>query len=356
MKRVLITGGCGFIGSSCAIDLALRGYAVTVLDNLSRRGSEFLRAVVEAQGIDFVLGDIRQPGDLARLSGEFSLMIECSAEPSAFAAMQGKDARHLLDVNLLGAINCFEWAREHGVPVLFLSSSRVYPHDRINSCQYKESEDRFNLAADAPGIGSQGIQLDMPLQGVRSLYGASKLSAEMILQEYAFLYKLPSIIDRCGVIAGPGQLGRSDQGFFTYWLAGHYFKRPLQYMGFGGLGKQVRDLLHIQDLVRLLAEQAECLIKRPAEFQGKIFNVGGAIERTLSLKEATAICAELTGHTLRIGSVPGTRPGDVIWQVMDNCETSRFFHWQPQIPVQGILEDTYRWLRDNEKNLKDIIV
>lgn len=357
MKNILITGGCGFIGSNLAVDLAGRGYGVTVFDNLSRCGTEILlKKRISPLGIEFVRGDVRNPNDLNSLKNDFALMIECSAEPSVLLGTRGEEARYLLEVNLQGAINCFEWARERRVPVIFLSSSRIYPYDRLNACHYMETATRFDFIDGCPGVSPRGVQTEMPLQGVRSLYGASKLSAELILQEYAAQYNLPAIIDRCGVIAGPWQLGKIDQGVFTYWLASHYFRRPIKYIGFGGMGKQVRDLLHVQDLADLIAKQAQCLIGDNPPCRGEVFNVGGARDVNLSLREATEICVEITGNRVEIGSVFENRPADIVWYVTDNGRTEQFFQWKPQRAARNILEDTYHWLKDNEADFKKLFV
>ncbi|NTV29326.1 MAG: NAD-dependent epimerase/dehydratase family protein [Candidatus Omnitrophica bacterium] len=349
MERILITGGCGFVGSSLAVDFVQRGCSVTVLDNLSRPGTDILleKRILPA-GIEFVHGDVRNPADLDGLAGVYDVLIECSAEASVLAGTAGRDVRYLLDVNLQGAINCFEWSRKRLVPVIFLSSSRVYPYDRLNACRYSEMETRFELEVGCPGVSSRGVQVEMPLQGIRSFYGASKLCAEFLLQEYAAQYHLPAIINRCGVIAGPWQLGKSDQGIFTYWLARHYFKHPLKYIGFGGSGKQVRDLLHVQDLSELVAFQVQCLIRDGQSYRGEVFNVGGSLQSNLSLREATEICARLTGNTLPVGSVVETRPSDIVWYVTDNGRTETVFSWKPKRSASQILEDIYRWLRDNE--------
>jgi len=357
MKHILITGGCGFVGSHLAVDLVARGYQVTVLDNLSRRGSEILlKKRILPHGIRFVRGDVRVPMDLGKLKGAFSLMIECSAEPSVLAGTRGEEARHLLEVNLQGAINCFEWARERHVPVIFLSTSRVYPYDRLNACRYRETKTRFQLLKGCLGVSGRGVSTEMPLQGIRSLYGASKLCAELILREYSVQYGLPAIINRCGVIAGPWQLGKIDQGVFTFWLSRHYFKKPLKYIGFGGAGKQVRDLLHVQDFAELIGKQVRCLLTDKPVCRGEVFNVGGSVRVDLSLCEATGICEKLTGNSLKIGSVPGNRAADVIWCVTDNGRTERFFGWSPQRSAENILEDTFLWLKDNEADFKKLFI
>jgi len=196
----------------------------------------------------------------------------------------------------------------------------------------------------------------MPLTGIRSLYGATKLSAEFILKEYSAQYGLPSIIDRCGVIAGPWQLGKADQGVFTFWLANHYFKKPLKYIGFGGEGKQVRDLLHIDDLGDLLLEQARRLMGDKPVYRGEIFNAGGSVHANLSLRETTSICAELTGHRMDIGTVLEDRPADVKWFMIDNGDTGDIFGWKPKRSARKILEDTFEWLKKNETDFRKIFV
>ena len=135
--------------------------------------------------------------------------------------------------------------------------------------------------------------------GHRTLYGATKLAAELLIEEYRASQGVPAVIDRCGVIAGPWQMGKVDQGVFTHWLLAHHFERPLTYIGFGGEGKQVRDLLHVEDLVDLVERQ----LLDPDAWDGATVNVGGGRECSLSLRETTEICRELTGNEVPIEPV-----------------------------------------------------
>ena len=347
MSSILITGGCGFIGSNLAVALRAAGEHVTVLDNLARRGSEILLQRVLEHGVKFQHGDIRNVEDLSRLRGDFDL-VECSAEPSVLVGTEGSDAPFLLNNNLVGALNCFEWARVRQVGILFLSTSRVYPYAAINGCRFNEEATRHVWAAGPAGIGPQGVTEDFTLRGARSLYGATKLAAELVLQEYAVNYNIPALINRCGVVAGPWQLGKVDQGVFTFWLASHYFQRPLSYIGFGGQGKQVRDVLHVDDLTQLLAIQIAQLAAPDARWRGETFNVGGGAQAHLSLCEATELCADLTGHRLKVGRVPEQRPADVIWYLSDSRRAMEAFGWQPRHAAPSILQDTFTWLRGND--------
>lgn len=340
MANILITGGCGFIGSHLALAFRRQGHRVTALDNLSRCGSEILRDRIVGAGVEFLFGDIRFREDLARLRGPVDLMIECSAEPSVLAGVQGAEAEYVVQNNLVGALHCFEYARRQACPVIFLSTSRVYPYDAINRQPYREEPTRFIPARAGQGFGPDGIGLEFPLDGVRSLYGATKLAAEIMLQEYSRQYDLPAVINRCGVIAGPWQLGKQDQGVFTYWMVCHHQNRPLTYLGFGGKGKQVRDLLHIDDLVDLLLIQWQQM----SGFRGEIFAVGGGPASALSLQETTALCRRITGREVPMAEEPHNRPADMIWFVTDIRPTCQRFGWRPQRPPEIILQDIHQWL------------
>ena len=345
--HVLVTGGCGFVGSHIALSLRQRGWQVTCLDNLSRRGSEFTLIRGQAAGCRFVHGDVRNPEDLLRLGGGFDLMIECSAEPSVQVGQNGRDALFMVQNNLMGTVNCLEYARTHGLSILFLSTSRVYPYTRLEKLVFREEAMRFVYSDTAVGVSEAGVAVDFPLDGLRTLYGATKLASELLSQEYSHTYQMPAIINRCGVLAGPWQMGRVDQGFVTFWVASHYFEQPLRYIGYGGRGKQVRDILHIDDLVDLVHRQIEAL---PA-YRGEVFNVGGGARSSVSLCEMTELCRRHTGRTVPITPVPEARPGDVIWYVTDNGITPSTFGWQIARSPGDIVTDTLTWLKQHERSL-----
>ncbi|MHC1776986.1 MAG: NAD-dependent epimerase/dehydratase family protein [Lentimicrobium sp.] len=348
--NILITGGCGFVGSNTAISLKTEGHQITCLDNLLRRGSELILSRVLEHGCEFIHGDIRNYEDLNKLDQNYDIMIECSAEPSVLAGINGRDAYPLININLNGAINCFEYCRRTQTGIIFLSTSRIYPYDIISSFNYIEEETRFILNENEFNYSEEGIGVDFQLNGLRSLYGATKLAAEFILKEYSNNYNIPSIINRFGVIAGPWQLGKVDQGVFTFWMANHFFKKPLNYIGYGGKGKQVRDVIHINDAIDLLKIQIKALDR----YKGEIFNVGGGSFSSLSLLETTKICEELTGNKLNINSIIDNRPADLIWFKMNNSKTEAEFSWKPQRSAIKILEDIFLWMKSNESLANEI--
>ena len=256
-RRVLITGGAGFVGANLAVSLAERhpDWEVVAFDNLKRRGAELNLARLREAGVSFEHGDVRVRDDVLAI-GEVDAIVECSAEPSVLAGIGGSPD-YLIQTNLIGAYHCLELARREQAQFVFLSTSRVYPVATLERAAYEEGETRFELTAEqpVPGLSEHGVSEALPLDGARTLYGTTKLSAELLIAEYAETYGVRAVIDRCGVIAGPWQMGKVDQGVFTYWLLAHRFGSDLRYFGYGGEGKQVRDLMHVDDLIELIDEQ-----------------------------------------------------------------------------------------------------
>lgn len=346
--RILITGGAGFVGANLAVSLGRRhpDWEIVALDNLMRRGSELNLPRLREAEIEFVHGDVREPADL-RSAGSFEAMVECSAEPSVLAGLA--DTSYSVQTNLVGAFNCLELARQHDAALVFLSTSRVYPVAPQLSLALEETETRFELAAEQPlpGASRGGLSEDFPMPGARTLYGATKLSAELLIEEYAAAFGLRAVVNRCGVIAGPWQMGKVDQGVFSWWLLSHRFRKPLTYIGFGGSGKQVRDLLHVDDLVDLVDEQ----LADPEGWSGVVANVGGGRECSLSLLEATELCRELTGNEVAIAAEPETRPGDVPVYLSDCSRLFSITSWRPRRSPRDVLGDLLEWAVQHEDRL-----
>jgi CDP-paratose 2-epimerase len=354
MPRVLITGGAGFIGANVAIELARShpDWELVAFDNLRRRGSELNLPRLREHGIGFVHGDIRILEDLLSLA-PVDAILECSAEPSVMAGVGGSPD-YLVGSNLMGAYHCLELARRHAAQLVFLSTSRVYPVSRLCAVALEETETRFEIAPRQAleGVSPEGIAENLPIDGARTMYGATKLCAELLIEEYRASYGLRAVVDRCGVIAGPWQMGKVDQGVFTYWVLAHHFGRPLRYIGFGGSGKQVRDLLHVWDLARLLDEQ----LSDPARWDGATVNVGGGRASSLSLREATELCAEITGRRVEVSAAGDSRPGDVPVYLSDCRRLEGLSDWRPRHDARSILAEIHAWIRLHESALASALV
>ena len=350
--RIVITGGAGFIGSSLCLKLKSQypDYSLVAFDNLSRKGSELNLPDLKHSGIQFIHGDIRYPGDLETI-GPFDLMIEASAEPSVLSGLAG-DPTFIIENNLYGSINCFNACLRNKARLIFLSTSRVYPIAPIENANYVEEETRFSLHHDQTetGISKHGISEKLSLSGTRSFYGATKLSSELFIQEYASFYDLDAAVTRFSVIAGPRQMGKTDQGIATLWMANHFWKKPLTYIGYNGSGKQVRDILHIDDLITLIDLQIHDMDK----FKGKVFNAGGGMDSSISLLEMTSLCEKITGNKVEVKRQYENRPADLRLFVSDNTLIGNETSWKPAKTLTDIFTDIYQWMKQNESSLKPI--
>jgi CDP-paratose 2-epimerase len=353
VASVLVTGGCGFVGSSLALRYKDEYPAARVvcLDNLRRRGAELNIPRLRERGVEFLHGDIRNPEDLDAV-GDVELLIECSAEPSVLAGYGGSPA-YVVNTNLVGTLNCLEFARIRKAGFLFLSTSRVYPMAACNALDYVDTPTRFELShkQTLPGASSKGVSESFPLEGARSLYGTTKLASELVIQEYVDMYGLKAWINRCGVLAGPWQFGKVDQGVVVLWMAKHYWKQSLSYIGFGGMGKQVRDILHIDDLYDLIDAQLSDLNKHV----GQVYNVGGSREISVSLRELTELCRTVTGNVIDIPPAAEDRPADIRIYLSDTTKVQAATGWRPTRSTETILLDIHDWMQRNETALQGIL-
>ena len=340
------------MGSNLAIALAGEGEReVLALDNLHRLGSELNLPRLAEAGVQFVRGDVREPDDLDRLPS-FDAIVECSAEPSVMSGTAG-DTSYLVHTNLSGAYNCLELARRDRAGMVFLSTSRVYPLAALAGIRLDEQPTRFAIAAeqDQGGVSPAGISEELEMRGARTLYGTTKYAAELLIEEYRESFGLRAVVDRCGVIAGPWQMGKVDQGVFTHWMLSHHFGQPLKYIGYGGNGKQVRDLIHIDDLIELVREQ----LSATEHWDGVVANVGGGADCSLSLLETTRICQELTGNEVPIEPVAETRAGDVPIYLSDCAALYEQTDWRPQRGAEQVLRDIHEWIAANEDQLPEAL-
>jgi CDP-paratose 2-epimerase len=353
VKKILITGGAGFVGSHIALALKKEFPLATVvaLDNLRRRGSELNLPRLAAAGVLFTHGDVRNRADLDDFA-DLSLLVECSAEPSVLAAYQGS-LDYVIQTNLVGTLNCLELVRRGRADIIFVSTSRVYPIKGLKSIKLDEDETRFRPRPNQslPGFSDDGVSEQFALDGARSLYGATKLASELMLQEYVDAYGIRGVINRCGVLTGPWQMGKVDQGFVVLWVARHLFERPLAYVGYDGSGKQVRDILHIDDLCRLVIKQ----IAGIKECNGELFNVGGGNAGSVSLVELTRMVREATGCSTHIDPVFEARTGDIPYYVSDCRKAMQAFGWEPRRTPPQIIEEITSWIGQHRESLKSIL-
>jgi CDP-paratose 2-epimerase len=339
--RVLITGICGFVGSTLARGLreGWPDWEILGLDNFVRPGSETNRLALRQLGVKLFHGDVRNRSDLEALP-RCDWIIEAAANPSVLAGVDGKtSSRQLVEHNLGGTFNMLELLKDWRCGFTLLSTSRVYSIPALAAIPVEAQGERFapRAGGNTPGLSARGVAEEFSTEPPLSLYGTSKRASELLACEYAESFKLPVFVLRCGVLAGAGQFGKLDQGIFSYWIHSYCRRRPLKYIGFDGTGCQVRDCLHARDLLPLITRQ----ISTPRPEAPRVLNVSGGLAQSASLRQLSAWCAQRFGaHS--VAAEAGNRPFDVPWLVLDSARAAQGWGWAPQTPLETIWEEIAR--------------
>jgi CDP-paratose 2-epimerase len=338
LMKIAITGICGFVGSELALQLARRfsGAQIAGIDNFSRPGSETTRPRLKAAGIVVKHGDVRYPGDLDAL-GAADWVIDAAANPSVLIGVDGRtSSRQAVEHNLVGTLNVLEFCKAQGAGLVLLSTSRVYSVKALNALPLVVRDGAFtpDTSANWPhGATPNGLMEAFSTAGPVSLYGATKVSSEAMAIEYGDAFGFPVVVDRCGVMAGPGQFGTAEQGIFSFWVRAWASGNPLAYLGFGGTGHQVRDALHPQDLADLVERQ----LRASSDAIGN-WNVGSGSANAMSLAQLSAWCSTNFGDR-QVGADTSQRRWDVPWVVMDTSRVRERFEWAPATSVMTILDE-----------------
>jgi CDP-paratose 2-epimerase len=335
--RVLIAGICGFVGSTLAAALRERHY-VAGFDSFVRPGSESNRAKMRRDGVEVFHADVRTVSDVENLP-DADWVIDAAALPSVLAGIDGRSSvRQLIEHNLLGTVNLLEYCRKRGAGFILLSTSRVCSIQALGAISVVPEDARFVLekgAVQPCGISERGVSERVSTAPPVSLYGSTKVASEQLALEMGAVFDFPVWINRCGVLAGPGQFGNAEQGIFSYWIHAWLSRAPLRYLGFSGSGFQVRDALHPLDLMPLIEQQ----MQHGSSWREKpqIVHLGGGLENSMSLRELSGWCHERFGaHP--VASDASSRRFDLPWVVMDSSLAQTVWHWRPEIPLRTILD------------------
>ena len=335
--KILITGGCGFVGTNIAIFLKSKKHNIYTLDNLSRKGSKYNLNTLKSKNITNYKLNVSNFKKVRQLP-KFDLIIDCCAE--AAVEISRKNIDRVIDTNFIGTLSILKKAKQDKANIIFLSSSRVYPIKEINKIVNKKILKK-NLKI------TKMINEQTRIIGPKTIYGVTKLSSEMLIEEFSYIFKLKYIINRCGVISGPLQFGKQDQGFVSLWIWRHLMNKNLSYIGYGGWGKQIRDVLHIDDLCKLINLQ----IKNLKSINNILFTVGGSKKSNTSLENLTKICEKITKNKIKIKRTPKTSIYDIPYFVTDNKKVTKTYKWKPQKNIFDIVNDTYNWLSKNKSIL-----
>jgi CDP-paratose 2-epimerase len=338
--KILITGGCGFVGSNLCVFIKknISKAKVYSLDNLYRKGSILNQKRLKSYGVKNFKIDIKDNLKISKLP-KFDLIVDCCAEASV--EISAKQPNRVFYTNLVGTFNILEKCRKDKTNLIFLSSSRVYS---INSLRKIINKKYLKKKINSKILIDESFDTSSP----KSIYGMTKYSSEQLIQEYNYAYNIKYLINRFGVISGPWQFGKQDQGFISLWILKHLFKKKLKYIGFGGFGNQIRDVIHVDDVCEIIVRQ----IKKIKRINNQIFNIGGGIKNSLSLRELTIACQNLTKRKIYIERINHTSKFDIPYYVSNNKKIKQFYNWTPKKNLENILMDIFEWIRLNQSQLK----
>lgn len=351
--KILITGAAGFVGSKMveyfySIDKAID---LIGIDNLSRKGSEFNVEKLKIFNLNFYKGDISFQKDVDALP-KVDWIIDCAANPSVLAGLKD-DSLQLINDNLIGTFYLLEKCKRDNAGFIMLSTSRVYSINELNKISFLIKDDSFLIDINTKlpnGVTEQGISESFSTESPVSLYGATKLSSEIMALEYQYSFGFPVWVNRCGVIAGAGQFGKIDQGIFSFWIYQYLLDKPLSFIGFGGKGFQVRDMVHPRDVFSLIQKQ---IFSQKSGAPLKL-NIGGGIENSMSLFQLDKFCKKTINSNKRINQIVENRNFDIPLYITDYSAAKFYWNWEPSVNCESILEEILFYAKNNLDFIKQI--
>jgi CDP-paratose 2-epimerase len=331
--KILITGGAGFIGCNWASRLMKLGHKVTILDNLSRKGSKLNLEWLRNQGdLDFIEADIRNEEVVNESARSQDAIYHLAGQVAVTTSVD--NPREDFEVNAWGTFNVLEAARLSGSDpiVVYASTNKVY--GGMEDIKIRGEGSRY-CYDELPN----GIPETQPLD-FHSPYGCSKGAGDQYVRDYARIYGLRTVVFRQSCIYGIRQFGVEDQGWLAHFVIATAMKRPITIYGDG---KQVRDLLWIDDLLNAYS----IALTQPDKVSGKIFNLGGGPNYALSIwVELRTKLEELAGRKIKTEYKPW-RPGDQRVYISDIRKAAEELNWKPSVPPEKGMVKLWNWVNSN---------
>jgi CDP-paratose 2-epimerase len=331
----VVTGGTGFVGCNLVNSLLKDGHDVVVFDSLARPGSELNLAWLQTNHprLQFVLGDVRDAKAVTEVINHADVIYHFAAQVAVTTSVV--EPALDFEVNALGTFNVLEAARLSGrkPTVIFTSTNKVY--GGAKDAAVRECPTRYEFQDFPEGIPeSQALDFHSP-------YGCSKGAGDQYVRDYARIYDLPTIVFRMSCIYGPRQFGNEDQGWLAHFIIAAATGQPLTIYGDG---KQVRDVLFIEDLVRAL----RLAVERVHLTAGNVYNIGGGPQNALAVWAEFGPILEQLGHTNVNVTFSGWRPGDQRCYISDIRKARRDLGWEPKIDKETGIRRLWDWVCSNK--------
>ncbi|HEY5904073.1 MAG TPA: GDP-mannose 4,6-dehydratase [Anaerolineales bacterium] len=336
-RNYLVTGGAGFIGSNFVHRLLERGEHVTIYDNLSRGGSvrnlEWLRGEFGTDAFELVTADVRDAEALAAAARDAEVIAHLAGQVAVTTSVV--EPREDFEINALGTFNALEAARRSGRNPIFLYASTNKVYGGMEEVEIVEAETRWHYR-DLQQGASESQPLDF-----HSPYGCSKGSGDQYVRDYARIYGLPTVVFRQSCIYGPRQFGVEDQGWLAWFIIAAVMGRHITIYGDG---KQVRDVLHVDDLLA----GYDAAVERIDQSAGQVYNMGGGAGNVLAVwTEFGPILERLLGRPIPVAR-GDWRPGDQRVFYADTRKAERELGWKPKISLEEGIERLFRWVERNK--------
>ena len=334
MNKLLITGCAGFIGVNCAAQFALKGWNVIGLDNLSRPGAKLNLDWLDKQAdIEFIKADIREKDNLDKIINTHKPDVLLHLAGQVAVTTSVKNPIEDFQINAQGTFNLLESVREFQPDCFFINASTNKVYGKMEDCRVTEGELDYAYQ-DITGISEKrGLDFHSP-------YGCSKGAADQYCIDYARIYDLNTVTLRQSCIYGQRQLGVEDQGWVAWFTIASLYGKPITIYG---NGKQVRDILHVDDLI----DCYDICIKKQNEISGQAFNIGGGPENTLSLLNLLSMIKNQTGIE-PVLNWDKWRPGDQPVFICKLDKADKLLGWQPRISVDQGVNKLIDWVKDNK--------
>lgn len=336
--KILINGGCGFLGSNLASYGIENGYDITVLDNLSRFGaSSNLEWLKTLGNFTYIHGDTRNKNDVETVikNGQYDAVFHLAGQVAMTTSIENpyKD----FEINTMGAVNVLDSIRKYSpqTAIFFSSTNKVYGD--LEQYTYKETEKRY-ICEEFPNGFDESVPLDF-----RSPYGCSKGAADQYMLDYNRIFGVKATVFRHSSMYGSRQFATYDQGWVGWFVekAIEKYKNPdCDPFTISGNGKQVRDILHAKDMINLYYTALE----HTDEVCGQAYNIGGTMEQSLSLLELFDMLNEMLDIKMEYVKLP-VRQSDQKVFVADTKKIQNRIGWKPQVSAHEGVEAMLEWVK-----------